>query len=72
MELLDTIAIMNGGIPAPILQGYVDLMSQMESFFESGFATILLSDVKVAFKGENATVFRETQLSPTRNLPLAH
>ncbi len=72
MELLDTIAIMNGGIPAPSLQGYVDRMSELESFFESGFATILLSDVKVACKGENATVFRETQLSPTRNLPRAH
>jgi hypothetical protein len=61
MELLDAIAIMNGGVTAPILQGYADFASQMESFFESEFGTILLSDVQVALKGEDVTVFGETQ-----------
>jgi hypothetical protein len=61
MELLDAIAIMNGGVTAPILQGYADFASQMESFFESEFGTVLLSDVQVALKGEDVTVFGETQ-----------
>jgi hypothetical protein len=39
MELLDAIAIMNGGVSATILHGDVDYASQMQSFFESEFGT---------------------------------
>jgi hypothetical protein len=55
MELLDAIAIMNGGVSATILHGGDDFASQMQSFFESEFGTVLLSDVSIGFKGDVST-----------------
>ena len=59
-QLLSAIAIMNGGVALPLLEGYVDYTSQMERFFDSQFGDILLSDVQVDFTGE-AETFGETQ-----------
>ena len=49
MDLLDAIAIMNGGVAAPIYErsGYGNITSQMTSFFDSEFGTVLLSDVEI-------------------------
>jgi hypothetical protein len=60
MELLDAIAIMNGSVTTPILEGYIDFASQIKSFFASEFGTVLLSDVSVTLKGD-ATAYGETQ-----------
>jgi len=62
MELLDAIAIMNGGVSAPLLTGQsVQYTSQIVDFFSSQFGNVLLSDVNVDVKAENARVFGETQ-----------
>ena len=62
MQLLDAIAIMNGGVSAPILSGQsVDFTSQIVDFFSSQFGTVLLSDVNVDVTSGNARVFGETQ-----------
>ncbi len=61
MTLLDAIALMNGGISAPILQGEEDFASQISRFLESELGTILLSDVNVKIIGEDVTVMGETK-----------
>mmetsp|Transcript_17403 Transcript_17403/g.36455 ORF Transcript_17403/g.36455 Transcript_17403/m.36455 type:complete len:828 (+) Transcript_17403:125-2608(+) len=61
MTLLDAIALMNGGISAPILQGNEDFASQITLFLESELGTILLSDVTVKITGEDVTVMGETK-----------
>lgn len=59
MQLLDAIAIMNGGVSVPIQS--IDFTSQIVEFFSSQVGTVLLSDVNVDVKSENARVFGETQ-----------
>jgi len=61
-ELLRAIAIMNGGVTASILptEGQVGYASQIESFFESEFGSVLLSDVHVSFD-KDAGAYGETQ-----------
>ena len=67
MKLLDAIAIMNGGVSAPILHGTTDFASQMYDFFLSEFGTVLLSNVSVEVKGNDGfQVYGETQ----RTFPL--
>ena len=62
MQLLDAIAIMNGGVSAPILAGQsIDFTSQIVEFFSNQIGTVLLSDVNVDVKSGNARVFGETQ-----------
>jgi len=62
MELLDAIAIMNGGVSAPILAGQsIDFTSQIVDFFSSQFGKVLLSDVNVDVNAGNTRVFGETQ-----------
>ena len=65
--MLDAIAIMNGGVSAPILHGTTDFASQMYDFFLSEFGTVLLSNVSVEVKGNDGfQVYGETQ----RTFPL--
>ncbi|CAB9520302.1 trypsin inhibitor heavy chain H4 [Seminavis robusta] len=52
LELLRAIAIMNGGVTTPVADGTASFSAQMESFFESEFGNILLSDVQVTFGGD--------------------
>ena len=61
MTLLDAIALMNGGVSAPILQGEEDFASQIMTFLESELGTVLLSDVYVKMTGEQVKVLGETQ-----------
>ena len=60
MELLDAIALMNGGISTAITVGSsVPIASQITDFLESEVGAIILSDVKVEITGAN--VKGETQ-----------
>ena len=64
MELLDAIALMNGGVAAPILRGgTTDSAAQIVDFFSSWFGNILLSDVNVDLAAGSTRVFGETQQS---------
>lgn len=61
-ELLQAIAITNGGVTSRIASGTVDYAEQMQTFFESEFGNVLLSDVRVDF-GKNNGVYGETRSS---------
>mmetsp|Transcript_526 Transcript_526/g.1614 ORF Transcript_526/g.1614 Transcript_526/m.1614 type:complete len:278 (-) Transcript_526:114-947(-) len=52
MDLLSAIAITNGGVSETLLQGHDDFASQMESFQESEFGTVVSSDVRVELEGD--------------------
>jgi hypothetical protein len=47
LELLRAIATMNGGVAAPLADDTTGLTSQMQSFFETEFGNILLSEAQV-------------------------
>lgn len=62
MTLLDGIALLNGGISAPINQASpTKIKTQIVDFFSSWLGNILLSDVNVDLTAGNARVFGETQ-----------
>jgi len=62
MTLLDAIALLNGGISAPINQASpTEIKTQIVDFFSSWLGNILLSDVNVDLVAENTRVFGETQ-----------
>merc|ERR1712086_92541 len=64
MKLLDAIALMNGGVSAPILRGgTTDLPTQIVDFFSSWMGNVLLSDVNVDLAVDGAQVFGQTQQS---------
>jgi len=64
MELLDAIALMTGGVSAPILRGgTTDVAAQIVDFFSSWLGNILLSDVHVDLAAGSARVFGVTQQS---------
>ena len=62
LTLLDAIALLNGGISAPInLASPTEIKTQIVDFFSSWLGNILLSDVNVDLAAGNARVFGETQ-----------
>jgi len=65
MQLLDAIALMNGGVSATILQGQDDFAAQITNFLDSEIGSVLMSDVNVNYStgGSNtgSNVFGETQ-----------
>eukprot|EP01083_Nonionella_stella_P064902 169621_1 len=65
MQLLDAIALMNGGVSAPILEGQENFADQITTFLESEIGSILMSDVNVDYSttsgGAENVVFGETQ-----------
>jgi len=64
MQLLDALALMNGGVSAPILSGgTTDSAAQIVDFFSSWLGNVLLSDVNVDLVAESVRVFGETQQS---------
>jgi len=66
LQLLDAIALLTGGVSAPILRGSTtDVAAQIVDFFSSWLGDILLSDVNVNvdLAAESARVFGETQQS---------
>jgi len=65
IELLSTIAIMNGGVSVPLRDGDIDYSDQIQAFVDSEFGNVLMSDVKVDFEGGafSTRVYGETQHS---------
>jgi len=64
MQLLDAIALMNGGVSAPILQGKRDISEQITNFLDSEIGSVLMSDVNVKYStgsSKETNVFGETQ-----------
>ena len=63
MELLDAIALMNGGVSAPIREGHDGFARQITNFLESEIGSVLMSDVSVEyFVGLNKeAAYGETQ-----------
>jgi hypothetical protein len=62
IELLDAIALVNGGVSASILQGSVDYTSQISNFLENELGSILLADVQVQVSGnDGVAISGETQ-----------
>lgn len=60
MQLLDAIALMNGGVSIPLLQGQVDFAQQITDFLQSEVGSILMSDVNTEYTGalgETQTLF---------------
>lgn len=51
MQLLDAIALMNGGVSIPLLQGQVDFAQQIPDFLQSEVGSILMSDVSTEYTG---------------------
>lgn len=62
-QLLNAIAIMNGGVAFQITDGHQDYASQMQRFFESQFGDILLSDIQVKFTGGDTEAYGQTRRS---------
>mmetsp|Transcript_30198 Transcript_30198/g.34273 ORF Transcript_30198/g.34273 Transcript_30198/m.34273 type:complete len:460 (-) Transcript_30198:826-2205(-) len=61
LQLLDAIALLTGGVSAPILRGSTtDVAAQIVDFFSSWLGNILLSDVNVDLAAGSARVFGET------------
>jgi len=61
MQLLDAIALMNGGLSSPIVQGR-DFSDQIGNFLQSELGEILLSDVSLSYETiSGARVYGETQ-----------
>jgi len=63
MQLLDAIALMNGGVSAPLLQGQDGFAEQITNFLDSELGSVLMSDVNVQYSGasEETKVYGETQ-----------
>jgi len=59
-QLLDAIALMNGGLSSPIVQGR-DFSDQIGNFLQSELGEILLSDVSLSYETTGARVYGETQ-----------
>ena len=60
MQLLDAIALMNGGVSIPLLNGQVDFAQQITDFLQSEVGSILMSDVSTEYSGasgETQTLF---------------
>ena len=51
MQLLDAIALMNGGVSIPLLHGQVDFAQQITDFLQSEVGSILMSDVNTEYTG---------------------
>ena len=51
MQLLDAIALMNGGVSIPLLQGQVDFAQQITNFLQSEVGSVLMSDVSTEYTG---------------------
>ena len=62
MQLLDAIALMNGGVSIPLLQGNVDFAAQITDFLQSQVGSILMLDVSTEYNGASG----ETQTLPIR------
>lgn len=64
-EMLNAIAVMNGGVSSELVKSSdLPFETQMRSFFEEEFGTVLLSDVKTVFDVgvADVTSFGETQV----------
>lgn len=64
MQLLDAIALMNGGVSAPLLQGQDGFAEQITNFLDSELGSVLMSDVNVQYSTDSSketSVFGETQ-----------
>ena len=60
--LLRAIAIMNGGVADSFLKGTTDFQEELETFFDSEFGNVLLSDVNLEFSSTDAETYGETGL----------
>lgn len=64
MQLLDAIALTNGGVSKPLLQGRDGFTNQITNFLDSELGAVLMSDVNIRyFSGlsEETAVYGETQ-----------
>lgn len=69
MELLDAIALLNGGISAPIV-GNDNFAAQITTFLESEIGNVLSSDVDVSYTSSESNVAAKVWGETQRTFPL--